>query len=184
MELFIRIKDGQPFEHPIFGDNFCLAFPHVNTNNLPAEFARFVRVKAPVVGVYEKNQTVSYQLVNGVYTDVFSIEQMTAEEIAAKQQAVKDAWALDGFASWIFNEATCSFEAPTSRPTDVGNYVWDEPSLSWVLTDFPPMSQHKYPSWIAHVTTGLFNPPVSYPEDGKNYTWNEPTTSWVEVINA
>lgn len=133
MELFIRIKNGQPFEHPIMGDNFCLAFPDVDTNNLPAEFARFVRVAPPTVGPYERNQTVSYQLVNGVYTDVFACEQMTAEEIAIKQQAVKDAWAANnGFASWTFNEATCAFEAPTPRPTDNKFYTWDEPTLAWV----------------------------------------------------
>jgi len=90
MELFIRIQNGQPFEHPIMEDNFRQAFPHIDTNNLPAEFARFVRVANPALGVYEKNQTVSYQLVDGVYTDVFSCEQMTAQEIAAKQQTTKD----------------------------------------------------------------------------------------------
>ena len=133
MELFIRIKDGQPFEHPIFVGNFRQAFPDVDTNNLPAEFARFVRVTAPAVGVYEKNQTVSYQLVNGVYTDVFSVEQMTSEEIAAKQQETKDAWAENnGFDSWVFNEATCAFKAPTPYPTDNKRYTWDESTTSWV----------------------------------------------------
>lgn len=132
MELYIRIQNGQPFEHPILGDNFRQAFPDVDTNNLPAEFARFVRVAPFAVGPYEKNQTVSYQLVDGAYTDVFACEQMTAEEIAAKQQAIKDAWAENGFASWVFNESTCSFEAPTPRPTDGKFYQWDEPTTSWV----------------------------------------------------
>lgn len=132
MELFIRIKDGQPFEHPILGDNFRQAFPDVDTNNLPPEFARFVRVATPAIGVYEKNPTVSYQLVDGAYTDVFTCEQMTAEEIAAKQQFVKDLWAINGFASWTFNEATCAFDAPTPRPTDGKFYTWDEPTLAWV----------------------------------------------------
>lgn len=133
MELFIRIQDSQPFEHPIFGDNFRQAFPDVDTNNLPPEFARFVRVEAPVLGVYEKNQTVSYQLVDGVYTDVFSCEQMTAEEIATKQQTTKDLWAAnDGFASWTFNETTCMFDPPIPYPTNGKRYRWDEPALVWV----------------------------------------------------
>ena len=134
MELFIRIKDGQPFEHPIFGDNFRQAFPDVDTNNLPPEFARFVRVQAPAIGPYEENQTVSYQLIDGAYTDVFTAEQMTAEGIAAKQKLVKDEWASSPvtFASWIFNEATCAFEAPTPMPTDGKRYIWDEPALAWV----------------------------------------------------
>lgn len=134
MELFIRIKDGQPFEHPIFGDNFRQAFPNVDTNNLPAEFARFERVQAPVLGVYEKNQRVQYERgQDGVYRDVWYCDPMTAEDIAAKQQATKDAWAANGgFVSWPFNEATCSFEPPAPYPTDGKRYVWDEPTLAWV----------------------------------------------------
>jgi hypothetical protein len=135
MELFIRIQNGQPFEHPIMGDNFRMAFPNVDTNNLPAEFARFVRVPAPMLGPYEKNQTVSYQLVDGVYTDVFAVEQMTAEEISAKQQAVKDTWvATGGHASWIFNEVTCDFEEPPRppAPNDGNLYIWDAVTLTWV----------------------------------------------------
>ena len=132
MNLFIRIVNGQPFEHPILEDNFRLAFPDIDTNNLPESFAKFVRVKAPLLGPYEKNQTSSYQLVNGVYTDVYVCEQITTEEITAKQQAAKDEWAQNnGFASWVFNEKSCSFEAPTAKPTDDEPYLWDETSLSW-----------------------------------------------------
>lgn len=132
MELFIRIKDGQPFKHPIMENNFRQAFPNVDTNNLPPEFARFVRVAPPAVGVYENYTDVTYELVNGVYTDVHHVVAMTAEEIAAKQQTVKDAWAVNGFASWTFNEATCSFKAPTLMPTDGKIYRWDEPTTLWV----------------------------------------------------
>jgi len=133
MELFIRIQNGQPFEHPILGDNFRQAFPHIDVNNLPSDFAKFVRVTPPVLGPYEKNQTVSYQLVNGVYTDVFACDQLTAEEIALKQQAVKDEWtANNGFASWTFNETTCVFEAPTPMPNNGKFYRWDEPTTSWI----------------------------------------------------
>jgi hypothetical protein len=133
MELFIRIKDGMPFEHPIFGDNFREAFPDVNTNNLPPEFSRFVRVQRPLLGAYEKNQTASYQLVDGVYTDVFTCEQMTAEEIAAKQQRVKDAWAANNkFPSWSFDESLCMYVPPTPMPTDGKQYRWDEPTLTWI----------------------------------------------------
>lgn len=133
MELYICIKNGQPFEHPIFGDNFRQAFPNVDTNNLPAEFARFVRVTPPALGPYEKNQTVSYKLINGAYTDVFSVEQMTAEEIAVKQQTIKDKWVENnGFVSWTFNETKCVFEAPNPYPTDGKFYQWEELTTSWV----------------------------------------------------
>lgn len=133
MELFIRLKNGQPFEHPIFGDNFRQAFPDVDTTNLPAEFARFVRIQTPQLGPYEKNQTVSYQLVDGVYTDVFSVEQMTDDEKLAKQNAVKSNWAVSpNYASWTFNDETCQYDPPVPRPNDEKRYQWDEVNLTWV----------------------------------------------------
>jgi hypothetical protein len=133
MELFIRIKDGQPFEHPILGDNFCQAFPNVDTNNLPAEFARFVRVAPPVVGVYENYTGVTYELIDGVYTDVHHVVPMTEQQKTDKQNAVKTDWVTkNGYASWVFDEALCRFLPPIPRPDDGKPYFWDEPTTSWV----------------------------------------------------
>jgi hypothetical protein len=36
------------------------------------------------------------------------------------------------FNSWILNEVTCVWEAPTSMPTDDKQYQWDEETLSWI----------------------------------------------------
>lgn len=135
MELFIRIKDGQPFEHPIFGDNFRAAFPDVDVNNLPPEFARFERVQPPAWGPYDKNQRVTYERgADGVYRDTWACDKMTAEEVKAKQDEVKAQWAAnpDAPKSWIFNTGTCAFEPPVPYPTTGKDYRWDEPSLSWV----------------------------------------------------
>lgn len=134
MELFIRIKDGQPFEHPILAHNFKQAFSNVDTNNLPPEFARFERVEAPHLSVYEKNQRVQYELgEDGVYRDVWYCDQMSKEEKTEKQNQVKEQWTQNGgFASWTFDEETCSFVPPTPRPNDGNMYIWDEESLSWV----------------------------------------------------
>lgn len=132
MELFIQIRNGQPFEHPIFGDNFRQAFPNIDTNNLPESFARFVRVERPAVGVYEVYEGVTYEWQNGLVTDVHHVRAMTAEEITAKQDAVKASWAENGYASWVFDESICEFKAPTPYPTDGKIYRWDEPTVSWV----------------------------------------------------
>lgn len=77
MELFIRIVDGQPFEHPILGDNFRQAFPNVDVDNLPPEFARFERVPCPNPdeGYYLVAATCTYQWVDGVVKDVWEIVQ-------------------------------------------------------------------------------------------------------------
>jgi hypothetical protein len=52
MNFIIRIKDGAPFEHPIAVLNFIDAFPTIDVNNLPSEFAWFERVERPNLGVY------------------------------------------------------------------------------------------------------------------------------------
>ena len=133
MELYIRLKNGQPFEHPILGNNFREVFPDVDVNNLPDWAIRFERIPQPVIGVYEKNQQVTYQIIDGVCKDVWTCEQMTDEEKLAKQNAVKDKWAAGpNFASWTFNETTCVFEPPVSYPTDGKIYRWDEETTSWV----------------------------------------------------
>jgi hypothetical protein len=36
------------------------------------------------------------------------------------------------FESWILDEATCQWQAPTPYPTDDKLYTWDEPSLTWL----------------------------------------------------
>ena len=129
MELFIRIVNGQPFEHPILGDNFREAFPNVDTNNLPPEFARFERIPCPqIAGTYELD-VVSYQWVDGVVKDVWTMRAMTQEEQDAK---IADVKTRQPFPSWTFDEPTCRFVPPTPYPTDGKYYLWDEPTLSWI----------------------------------------------------
>lgn len=38
------------------------------------------------------------------------------------------------FESWILDEETAQWDAPTPRPTD-GLYIWDEDTLSWIQVD-------------------------------------------------
>jgi hypothetical protein len=80
MELFIQMRDGQPYQHPIFGNNFREAFPHIDVNNLPPEFARFERIEQPTPGVFEVVEGVTYQLVNGVVKDVWVVRSMNTLE--------------------------------------------------------------------------------------------------------
>ena len=37
------------------------------------------------------------------------------------------------FPSWVLNEDTCLWDAPTPMPTDGQFYCWDEPTTSWVM---------------------------------------------------
>jgi hypothetical protein len=161
MELYIQIRNGQPFEHPIFGDNFRQAFPHIDVDNLPPEFAKFERVERPILGVYQVmvQDDPTYELVDGIWKDVWHVRDMTAEEITAKQQVAKDAWAAlpnrDNFAAWTFDEAALTYVPPIPRPE--GDVAWDG-------------------------TTNTWKERATRPDDGNPYKWDIPSWSWVEVI--
>lgn len=135
MELYIRIIDGAPFEHPIFSDNFREAFPDVDTNNLPSHFARFVRLPVPSYGIYDVYDGCTYEWEGASVTDVHHVRAMTDEERTAKQDAAKALWAENGYPSWVFNEETCSFDPPTPYPQDGNAYRWDEETTAWVEID-------------------------------------------------
>jgi hypothetical protein len=36
------------------------------------------------------------------------------------------------FTSWSLNDETCLWEAPVAMPTDDKQYVWDEPTKTWI----------------------------------------------------
>jgi len=135
MELYIRIKDSQPFEHPIIGDNFRQAFPDIDTNNLPPTFARFTRLPEPALSVYEVCDGCTYEWQGDTVTDVHHVRDMNTAEKTAKQDEAKALWAEKGYASWVFNEETCSFDPPTPYPEDGKQYRWDEITRSWMEID-------------------------------------------------
>lgn len=39
------------------------------------------------------------------------------------------------FSSWVLNEDTCYWEAPTPYPEDGNDYFWDENLEDWILTE-------------------------------------------------
>ena len=134
MKLYIQTENGQTVNHPALEENLIQAF-----GNIPANWEPFERIKPPALGVYEKNQTVSYQKIGGFWTDVFTCEQLTQEEITAKQDMVKAAWAVGpNFQSWIFDESICQYIPPIPMPQDGKQYAWRESNKSWVLITPPP----------------------------------------------
>jgi len=161
MELFIRIKDGQPFRNPIMGDNFRQAFPDVDTNNLPPEFAKFERVEMPVIGVYQilVLPDPTYELVDGIYKDVWHIREMTAEEKSAKQQAVVTAFnsreQASNWSAWTLDEVTCTMQPPIPRPDLVEGMLvmWCGADNNWKEAPTRPEGEYKFDffawDWVA-----------------------------------
>jgi len=41
------------------------------------------------------------------------------------------------YASWVLNEETCRWDAPSPMPTDGNKYEWDEATVSWQLYTEP-----------------------------------------------
>jgi hypothetical protein len=134
MNMFIKVLNGVPHGNPILEDNFRQAFPDIDVNNLPEGWARFERIEPPMIGVYEVYEGASYQQDGDVFKDSHQIRQMTNEEKIQTQNHVKQAWSdAGGFSSWIFDEETCSFNAPVAQPADGRSYIWDEENLRWNL---------------------------------------------------
>jgi hypothetical protein len=41
------------------------------------------------------------------------------------------------YASWLLNDDSCLWDAPTQMPTEGQMYIWDEASLAWVIVPEP-----------------------------------------------
>jgi hypothetical protein len=134
MKLYIKIVENHPVDHPITEENFKQAFPDIDTENLPAEFAVFERVDKPEIGPYEAYGIVSYVITEeGTVTELHRVLTMTEQQKTAKQNKVKEEW--KSYASWIFNEETCAFEPPVAQPDDGNIYSWNEEQLNWQLVE-------------------------------------------------
>ena len=118
MELYIRIIDGQPFEHPILGDNFREAFPHIDVNTLPSEFAKFERIEQPSHEIFEVYEGVTYEWIDGIVKDVHHVRAMTEQErqIKINEERTSFTPTEDG---WVFDEATCSWIPPVNPQLEV-----------------------------------------------------------------
>lgn len=59
------------------------------------------------------------------------------------------------YASWVLDENTCLWDAPTPMPDGGRIHVWRESTTSWVEL-------------------------IECPTDGKNYTWDLEAGAWIE----
>jgi hypothetical protein len=133
MTLFIKLKNGQPFEHPITKENFVLVFPDVDLNNLPEWVAPFERTEKPVVGMFEVDEGFTYELADGVAKEVWHIRAMTAEEQEVKIESVRN----DCLANieWLKKYA---LENASTASTEQARVAWQfyfDELNAFVLTD-------------------------------------------------
>jgi hypothetical protein len=85
MKLFIEIVDGKPAAHPALEENILSAFPE----GIPSNFEEFEKTKTPLRPAFYQKTTVEYaKNETGVWTDVWSLVDMTEEEKTAKNNSV------------------------------------------------------------------------------------------------
>jgi hypothetical protein len=161
MNLYIETENGVIKNHPAFEDNLIQAFGAV-----PAHWEPFTRVERPTPSVYQlmdSNEPV-YTKIDGVWTDVWTVREMTTEEKAAVQQAVRDAFAArdqaENWSAWTLDEATNTMVPPIPRPVDdlaklnAGIMTfWCGADANWKDTPVRPEGEYKFDfiawAWVA-----------------------------------
>jgi hypothetical protein len=148
MNLYIETENGTTKNHPAFEGNLIQAF-----GSVPAHWEPFIRVERPTPSVYQllESEEPVYTKVNGTWTDVWSVRDMTAEEKTAKQQAVITAFNERGeyasnWSAWTLDEATCTMVPPIPRPEPVeGKLVfWCGADNNWKEAPACPVDDNQY----------------------------------------
>jgi hypothetical protein len=80
----------------------------------------------------------SYNTSGGVHTQGGTPLRKNYAGIGYTYDSTRDAFIPPKpFNSWILNEDTCLYEAPTPMPTDDKIYNWDEETTSWIEINTP-----------------------------------------------
>jgi len=156
MNLYIQTQNNQPVNHPAFEDNLIQAFGVV-----PEHWEPFTRIERPIPGVYQMLESgeAVYAKVDGVWTDVWTVRDLTMEEKTAKQQAVVTAFndrpQASNWSAWALDEATCTMQPPIPRPDPVEGKIvfWCGADANWKEAPARPEGEYKFDffawDWVA-----------------------------------
>jgi len=75
----------------------------------------------------------SYNTYGGVHTQGGTPLRKNYAGIGYTYDSIRDAFiSPKPYNSWVLNEDSCLYEAPTPMPTDDKIYSWDEDTTSWI----------------------------------------------------
>lgn len=177
-ELYIRMLNGRPVDHPMLRSNIESSFPDVDFDNLPDWLARFERISKPTTdGPYEIVNGPVYVVVGDTVKDQWFKREMTEEERLTKQSRARTNFLADeGNATrrstWVFDEIQCAFIPPIPHPTDGNGYLWSDANQNWIEVIPPERTE-----WIEG-TGGIRRKPL--PLEPGHWVWNEETSDWVK----
>ena len=125
---FIRVVNGEAFEHPITEENLQMVVQDFDPENPPEGLEKFIRKPVPAVGFLETFVGTTYKRVDGIIQDVHEIRPLTEDEKNAKIKFMKDHFP---FPSWTLDEIKGEWIPPIPHPNDGKCYVWDEEKQIW-----------------------------------------------------
>lgn len=170
MNLYIQVENGEPINHPAFEDNLIQAFGAV-----PSNWEAFIRIPKPTPAANQifDSELPTYQKVNGIWTDVWALRDMTESEIVARkldtELTVKAQWAARpqaiNWEAWTFDEVTCSYVPPIPRPPQ----------------DDAKEAAGVYTFWCG--ADGGWKDTPAYPSDGTTYKFDFLAWQWVQDVN-
>jgi hypothetical protein len=129
--LYIRVVDGNTFEHPIVEWNLRQFYPDLDPENPPKGFEKFIRNPIPVLGPYETFVGTHYEKIDGVWQDVHVKRDLTPAEKAEKIRIAKETFQFKDV--WIFDEEIFEWIPPIEYPKDGNKYRWDYATNNWTL---------------------------------------------------
>jgi hypothetical protein len=147
MALFIQIENDQPVNHPVYDFNLIQVY-----GQIPQGWAMFNRVERPIPMVYQvlESEEPVYTKVDGVWTDVWSLRDMNAEEKTTIQQAVITVFnsreQASNWSAWTLDEATCRMVPPIPRPDPVEGVLvfWCGADNAWKEAPARPEGDYKF----------------------------------------
>jgi hypothetical protein len=160
MNLYIETENGVTKNHPAFEDNLLQAF-----GAIPEHWEPFIRVERPTL-VYQifESEEPTYQKIDNIWTDVWAVRDMTAEEKSAKQQSVRDTFNFreqaSNWSTWTLDETTCTMQPPIPCPepdttkldAKIFTY-WCGAENNWKDTPVFPEGNYKFDfiawTWVA-----------------------------------
>ena len=147
MNLYIETENGTTKNHPAFETNLIQAF-----GSIPEHWEPFNRFERPAIGVYQvlESETPTYEKVDGVWTDVWAVREMTSEEKSVKQQGVIMFFNARGqsenWSAWTLDEATCTMVSPIPRPEPIEGVTvfWCGADNAWKEAPACPVDDNQY----------------------------------------
>lgn len=122
MELYIKVINGNPINHPILASNLIDALG-IDYDNIPKEYEKFKRKECNIeIGLLEKPIS-RYEKIDGVWTDVWESVPLAENELQFKKNQIKDEKKFLALAHKNYAEESLNLTSNNSIKQYLSNYI-------------------------------------------------------------